>query len=175
MSLFDQLTAVLGKYCKTGSAQPSPNAESDFEVICNNCPRELLAQGLKSSFSSSRTAGFAEMASQLYAGSNAEVRTGGLAVLLSDVRPAGVGGDAALNDAIGAFQRGELTPDLGAQLSPEAVKKLAAHAEKQDPGVVDRVSAFYAQHPALIQTLGSAALTVILRTMAQQEPKLFVI
>lgn len=42
------------------------------------------------------------------------------------------------------------------------VEQIAAHAEKQNPSVVDATSNFYAQHSGLVKTLGSAALTIAL-------------
>jgi len=41
-----------------------------------------------------------------------------------------------------------------------AVQQLAAHAEKADPWLIDKASAFYSEHLTLIKTLGGAALTV---------------
>jgi hypothetical protein len=61
-----------------------------------------------------------------------------------------------------------VTPDQAAAVTPEQVQEVAHRAEQQQPGIVDRISDFYAQHPALVQTLGSAALTIALARMAQR-------
>ena len=67
---------------------------------------------------------------------------------------------------VSGLLRKELTPDQAAQLSPEQVQQIATHAEQHNPGIVDTVSGFYAQHPQLVKTLGSAALTVALAGIA---------
>ncbi len=45
---------------------------------------------------------------------------------------------------------------------------MAAHAEQHDPGIVDRVGGYYAEHPKLFKTLGSAALAVALAGVANR-------
>ncbi len=40
----------------------------------------------------------------------------------------------------------QLTPDQASQLSPTQVSEIAADADKANPGIVDQVSNFYAQH-----------------------------
>ena len=44
---------------------------------------------------------------------------------------------------------------------------IATHAEQHSPGIIDKMSGFYAQHPGLIKTLGGAALTIALAKMAE--------
>jgi hypothetical protein len=41
--------------------------------------------------------------------------------------------------------------------------------EKSDPSIVDKASAFYAQHSALVKTLGGAALTIALAKVAERQ------
>jgi hypothetical protein len=55
------------------------------------------------------------------------------------------------------------------QLAPEQVQAIASHAEQHIPGIIDKMSGFYSQHPALVKTLGSAALTIALARMAQTQ------
>ena len=45
---------------------------------------------------------------------------------------------------------------------------IASHAEQHNPGIIDSLSSFYAEHPGLVKTLGSAALTIALAKMAQR-------
>ena len=52
-------------------------------------------------------------------------------------------------------------------LSPGQVSDIAAHAEKTQPGIVDEVSSFYAQHAGLIKMLGGAALAITMAKMKQ--------
>jgi hypothetical protein len=51
-------------------------------------------------------------------------------------------------------------------LEPGGHTGLATHAEQHNPSIVDTVGAFYAQHPALVKSLGVAALAV---TMGQMQ------
>jgi len=54
----------------------------------------------------------------------------------------------------------QFTPQQAEQVSPEVVRQLAAHAEKADPWLIDKASAFYSEHLTLIKTMGGGALTV---------------
>ena len=54
----------------------------------------------------------------------------------------------------------QFTPQQAEQVSPEVVQQLAAHAEKADPWLIDKASAFYSEHLTLIKTMGGGALTV---------------
>jgi hypothetical protein len=52
-------------------------------------------------------------------------------------------------------------------MTPEQVQQIAAQAEQHNPGIVDRMGDFYAEHPTLVKTLGGAALAIALGHMAQ--------
>ena len=43
-----------------------------------------------------------------------------------------------------------------------------APPEKDNPGVIERVSRFYARHPELVRNLGAAALSIAMRKMARR-------
>src|SRR5215469_13726565 len=62
----------------------------------------------------------------------------------------------------------QVTADQAQKVSPEVVQQLATHAEKSDPSLIDKASEFYSQHPALIKTLGGAALTIAMSKMAER-------
>ena len=64
-----------------------------------------------------------------------------------------------------------VTPEQASQLTPEQVQAIASHAEQHSPGIIDKMSGFYAQHPGLIKTLGSAALTIALSSMAHNHQR----
>ena len=55
-----------------------------------------------------------------------------------------------------------------ATVTPDQVQEIAAAAEKQDPSVLDRVGAYYAQHPEVVKVLGGAALAVALGQIANR-------
>ncbi len=60
-----------------------------------------------------------------------------------------------------------VTPDEAAQVTPQQVAQVATHAEQNKPGIVATMSDFYAQHPTLVTTLGSAALSIAMTKMAE--------
>jgi hypothetical protein len=66
------------------------------------------------------------------------------------------------------LQSGSVTPAQAASVSPADVQALTAHARSQDPSIIDRVSAVYAEHPVLIKSLGAAALTIAMKKIADQ-------
>jgi len=51
---------------------------------------------------------------------------------------------------------------------PEAVQELAQSAHNQDPSIIDRVSSMYAEHPALVKTLGAGVLSVAMAKIAER-------
>ncbi|MCU1294899.1 MAG: hypothetical protein JWP08_3749, partial [Bryobacterales bacterium] len=53
------------------------------------------------------------------------------------------------------------------QVDPAEVQRLAEHAEKQDPSIVDQLSQVYAQHPTLVKSLGAAALGIAMKRIAE--------
>jgi hypothetical protein len=77
-------------------------------------------------------------------------------------------GGGALTSLLGSAGK-EVTPDQAQKISPELVQQLAAHAEQTDPSIVDRASAFYAQHTTLVKTLGGAALSIALAKVAERQ------
>ena len=64
------------------------------------------------------------------------------------------------------LQSGSVTPTQAASVNPGEVEALATHAQSQDPSIIDRVSAIYAEHPVLIKSLGAAALTIAMKKIA---------
>ena len=62
----------------------------------------------------------------------------------------------------------QLTPQQASQLTPEQVQEIATRAEQHDPNVLDTIGGFYAEHPQLVKTLGSAALAIALAGVANR-------
>ena len=63
---------------------------------------------------------------------------------------------------------GPIAPETAEQVPPQVVEQVAKHVEEQDPSIVDRLGAIYAEHPTLIKTLGSAVLAVTLAKLANR-------
>jgi hypothetical protein len=95
--------------------------------------------------------------------------------MLSSVSPSVLGsvlGGGALGGLLNSAGEGEQVrlrlEDADKLLTPEQVRELADHAEKENPGIIEKMSGFYAQNPALIKSLGGAALAIALGKMLQR-------
>ena len=92
---------------------------------------------------------------------------GALASLIGGAQGGGIG--AILGQLTqGGTAPASITPDQASKLTPEQVQVIASHAEQHNPGIVDQMSGFYAQHSGLIKTLGGAALAIALAKMAER-------
>jgi hypothetical protein len=160
-----------------GSAASAGSAEDHFGQAAQSASPDLLSAGLSAMFRSDQTPAFGQMAGQLFGQASGSQQAGMLNQLINSMAPNvlssllnGAGG-AGLGAILGQFTQGgtaAITPAQASQLSPEQVQVIASHAEKHDPGIVDAMSGFYAQHAGLIKTLGSAALTIALAKMAER-------
>ncbi|MFS2026511.1 hypothetical protein ACL58G_28265 [Massilia sp. GER05] len=154
-----------------GGANPNANpaqAENDFDHVAQNVPRATVAQGVTQALRSDQTPPFSQMVGQLFGNSNPDQRAGMLNHLLANVGPsvlASVAG-GSLGNLLGADQA-RVSPEQANQVSPEQVQELAAKAEQQNPGIVERMGDFYAEHPTLVKAIGGAALAIALGHMAQ--------
>jgi len=154
------------------------NASDQFHQVAQHASPDLLREGLSAMFHSDQTPPFGQMAGHLFGQADPNQRAGMLNQLLSSMGPsvlaalsAGVGG-SALSGILSQLTQGgavpaAVTPEQASQLTPEQVQAIASHAEQHSPGIIDKMSGFYAQHPGLIKTLGSAALSIALAKMAQ--------
>jgi hypothetical protein len=174
MGWMDQIGGLLQQYTGAGTAQASNTAHDDFEQLAQHAPSSALADGLAAAFRSNQTPAFGQMAAQLFSNANGQQRAGLLNTLISAAGPAiaaqllSRGGSSGLAGLLGGGQT-QVTPEQAAQVSPEAVEQLAAHAEQKDPSVIDQVSNFYSEHPTLVKTLGAAALTIALAKIAESQ------
>jgi len=153
-----------------GNSRPTSNpaqAENDFDHVAQNSPLATIAQGVTQALRSDQTPPFPQMVGQLFGNGNPDQRAGMLNQILANIGPGVLSSVAggALGNLLGGQNR--VTPEQAAQLSPQQVQELAAKAEQQNPGIVDRMGDFYAQHPTLIKTIGGAALAVALGAMAK--------
>lgn len=171
------LGSLLAQFTRSGTAS---NAPDHFQQVAQNASPGLLSQGLAAMFHSSQTPPFGQMAGQLFGQANLTQQAGMLNQLLGGMAPAalaslagGVGG-SALSGILSKASPGStspspaaITPEQAAKITPEQVQQIASHAEQHSPGIIDRMSGFYAQHPGLVQTVGGAALSIALTKIAQ--------
>ena len=153
----------------------APNANAgraleDFDEVAQNAPHSAMAQGVSEALRSDQTPPFPQMVSQLFDKSDATQRAGMLNQLLSGIGPgllSSIAGGTLGNLFRGHDTPAAITPDQAATMSPEQVRQIAEHAEQHNPGIVDRMGDFYAEHPQLVKTIGGAALAIILGRVAQ--------
>jgi hypothetical protein len=169
MSLLDQLGNVLQRYAG-GSTANAGNATEDFDQVAQVAPHSLIAEGLSAVFRSEQTPDFANLVSTLFSQSNGEQKAGILNQLVASIGPENLeqlaGGSLLASLAGGAR---EITAQQAQKISPELVQKIATHAEKADPSMVDKASAFYAKHRTLVKTLGGGALSIALAKVAERQ------
>jgi hypothetical protein len=170
MSWMDQIANVLQNYGQPGAA-PEHEVETHFNQVAQAAPRNDLAGGIASMFRSDQTPPFAQLVGQLFGNSNPNQRANLLNTLLSTGAGAGIVSQLAQAAGISIPSGGgtpHITPQQAAQIPPEAVQQAAEHAEKHDPSIVDRVSQLYAEHPMLIQTLGTLAMSMAMSHLANR-------
>jgi hypothetical protein len=158
------------KQYTSGSTQVPSNVNQHFDQVAQAAPQSSIADGLAAAFRSEQTPAFGQMLSSLFGQSGGEQKAGILNQLLASIGPgalANVPGAGALAGLLGGGTT--VTPQQAQQVSPEVVQQLAAHAEKADPSIIEKASAFYAQHPTLVKTLGGAALSIALAKVAQRQ------
>lgn len=168
MSWMNEIGTVLQRYQGTSASSAPQSAADDFTKVADLAPASAISDGLAAAFHSQSTPSFGEMIAQLFAQSDGAQRAGILNHLLAAAGPAAtaLGIPASLHPPGGA--RAEAVPEETQQLSPEAVQRLAEEAQKRDPSIVQTASAFYAQHPTLVKSLGVGALAVIMSHLSQR-------
>ena len=171
MNWMDQVGGLLEQY-GAGTA-PAKEAEGHFDQVAQVAPRSALAEGLAAAFGSSQTPAPASMVSQLFGQSNSQQQAGLINTLIASVGPAVAaqlltnGGASSLASLLGSGKT-ELTPEQAAQISPQTIEQIAAHAEKEDPSLLNKLGAFYSEHPTLVKSLGAVALGVVMSKLANR-------
>ena len=168
MQLSD-LIENLEQYRDASVANPPQNVQRDYQRAAEAVPSSHLADALGEAFRSGETPPFGQMLSSLFANSNADQRAGILNHLLSAVGPSALGSLAL--GSLGGLLRGtnaNVSPAQANQVSPDDVQKLAVHAEKQNPAIIEHASQFYSQHPKLVQALGAGSLALIMSHLSRR-------
>lgn len=127
--------------------------------------RGRLRKGSRRRLRSDERPLFAQSVSQLSAPRDRKVAW--LKMLLSSVSPEPRAQLSSLVPGLGVLSATPGTP-AAAAISPAAVQTLAQHVEQHDAGIVDRMSALYAAHPTLEKTVGTAAMMIAMREIAER-------
>jgi len=163
---------ILQQYTNSSTVSNSNVAHEHFDEVARAAPPDILGQGVADAFRADNTPPFGEMVGQMFGQSNPQQQAGVLNELLRSVGPgvlAALGGgllgrmSAPANTGVP-----QVTPQEASQLTPGQVQEIATKAEQHDPGVLDKIGGFYAQHPQIVKTLGSAALAIALAGVANR-------
>ena len=167
------LGSLLQQYAGSNPANQA-QAENDFDQVAQNAPPSHLAEGVSEALRSDQTPPFPQMVGQLFNQGDSGQRAGMLNQLLGGIVPGVLSSIAggALGSLFGGHGNAntdvpQLTPQQASAMTPEQVQEIAAKAEQDNPGIVDRMGAFYAEHPQLVKGLGGVALALVLGRMAQ--------
>jgi hypothetical protein len=188
MDVLKELSGLLQQYQGAQPDQAPDTLDDDFDQIAQAAPQPALADGLAAAFRSEQTPDVGQMTANLFNNSNPQQQAGLLNTILKYAGPAilgrimsgggggggATGGGGGLSDLINIFKGGgqqEVTPEVAGQVPPEAVQQAVEQAQKEDPSIIDRISDFYAEHPTLVKTLGTAALTIALSKIASRQFK----
>ena len=157
---------LLQKYLNP-AVVPSADASAHFDQVAENASPQVLGQSISDTLRSDQTPPLGQMVSDMFAKATPQQQAGMLNQILSSVSPSVL---ASLGGAAGPLAAGSTprTPQQATQLAPQQVQDLANHAEKSSPDIFDKLGSFYAEHPQLVKTLGSAAVTIALAKMANR-------
>jgi hypothetical protein len=159
------LNDILNRYL--GGASGTNTIGDDFNHVANNVPPDVLSKGLNAAFGSSSTPAVGQMVAQMFENSTPEQRA---AILNHLVGALGPNAGAVLGGLLGQNSGATpptITPGQAAQVDPQQVQDAVTQAQQHNPGIVDGLSDFYAQHPGLVKTLGGAALTIALAKISE--------
>lgn len=163
MGLLDDVKGMLTQYA-TGAA-PAGDAAAHFDQMARSVDPSTIAQGLAAAMRSSDTPPFAQMVSHLFANGNTDQKLAMLGTLLSSMSPEQQAHLSSLIPGLGGITSGTSSPNA---IPPSSVQSLAEKVEQHDPGIIEKMSSLYAEHPTLVKMLGSAAMMIALRTIAQR-------
>lgn len=164
------LGSLLEQYLGGGHGGSSEQVATDFHQVVQSAPPQAVGEGIAAALRSDQTPPFPKMIGQLFGHGDAQQRVGMLNQLVSGLTPSMLG---ALGGGLGALFGGAagasptVNPDAATQMSSAQAEHIAGHAAQNDPGVIDKMGAFYAQHPTLVKTIGGAALTIAISQIAQ--------
>jgi hypothetical protein len=167
------LGTLLQQYASSHPANPD-QAENDFAQVAQNAPHADLAQGVTEALRSDQTPPFSQMVGQLFNNGDSGQRAGMLNQLISAIGPGvlssiagGALGSLFGGQASNAAAAPRVTPEQASAVTQDQVQQIAEKAQQANPGIIDRMGEFYAQHPELVKGLGGAALAIALGRMAQ--------
>jgi len=165
MGLLDNVKGMLSQYMPGNS--PTGNVSDHFDQVAQSVDPATLAHGISAALHSDQAPPVADVVSQLFSSATADQKAGMLNALLASATPELRAKVAGLIPGTGAGSA--LTAPQAAAVSPTVVASIASQAHAAGGNVIDQMSAFYAQHPTLVKALGSAAMIVAMRKIAERK------
>jgi hypothetical protein len=164
---------ILKQYSNPGTT-PTGDVVGHFDSVAQQASPKDLGSGIAAALKSDATPPFGQVIGSLFGQSSPTQKAGVLNEILQTLGPAGLAtaGGGILGRILGTGAAGPtapITPAQAAQVSPSDLSTIAASAHQQDASIVDRLGGFYAQHPALVKTLGVAALGAVMSHMSSQQ------
>ena len=159
------LLDVLSQYKQPN--RPPPQVFEDFDQVAREAEPEDLEYGLEEAFNDDETPPAEEMIGQLYEKSDDDTRAGLLNEILGSLwrcRGRAAGCSAAIAGAATAAslpRKRTRSPRAKSRSPPRRPRS-------KNPNIIQAASRFYARHPRLVQTLGQAALAILMRGMARR-------
>ncbi len=164
MGLGGMIGNLLQQYATSQSAPAA--ADQHFDQVAQAVDHSSLSSALGSMMQSAETPEFGEIVGQLFQNGNADQKASMLNAILANAGPQVLSQLSGLLP--GVTSGATVTPAQAQAIPPEAVTQIAAHAEKHDPSIIDRMSNVYASHPTLVKALGTGAMIVALREVAKK-------
>jgi len=152
-----------------GGTAPAPeNPQEDFRQASRAAPQNVVANGISQALRSDRTPPFSQMLANLFSHSDPNQRAGVLNRLLGSVDSGALNAVPGLSGLSSMLGIRTVSPEEANAVSPDQVQQIAAHAQEQNPSIVDEVSGFYAQHPQVVKAVGGLALSIALQHMLRR-------
>ena len=166
------LMDILQQYTGAKTIASPDSAHDHFDEVARAAPPDILGQSVADAFRADSTPPFGEMVGQMYRKSDPQQQAGVLNQLLGSIGPgvlSALGGSfLGKTSASAPITSSQITPQQASQVTAAQVQEIATQAEQHDPGVLDKIGGFYADHPQLVKTLGSAALAIALAGVARR-------
>jgi len=166
MGLLDDVKNAVGQFTAGGGSAQDLTAQ--FHQMVGSTDPSVLSQGITAALASDQTPPFAQMVSQLFTSASADQKAGMLNTLLASATPEMRAKLSALIP--GAAAGAPITGGLSSGLSTDVIHSVAAQMEQHNPVVIDKMGSFYSQHPTLVKMLGTAAMVVAMRKIAEHRP-----
>jgi hypothetical protein len=171
MAWMDAINDIIKRYSGAagGTASAPADPHEDYRNIAETAPTQVMADALAHTFRSDQTPSFPEMVSSLFRQSNPDQRAGLLNQLIGAISPAALASIPGLKELAGSSGGAQsVTSQNASQISAEQVQQAAAHAQRENPSIIDQVSGFYAQHPNVVKALGGAAISIAIQHIARR-------